>query len=67
MNMNRGRNYYSCKDFEHITRYHRNIKVIVQEQQISYQRNDSNLKENESLIVFDQALLTISLQYSIIE
>ena len=40
-------------------KYYRNIRTIKQERQISYQNNNEHSKEKESLVVLDQALLTI--------
>ena len=67
MNINRERNCYNCGGFSHITRYYRNQRMVKWERKISYQNNDEHLKEEESLVVFNQVLIiTIGLQYSVV-
>jgi len=54
--INRGRNYYNCGGFEHITRHCRNWRRINERRRIKYRdnlNNVNNLKEKESLVVLD--------------
>ena len=39
MNMNKERNCYSCREYEHIARNYRNWKIIGQERKLEYKDN----------------------------
>ena len=55
MNINRGRNYYSYKEFSHIMRNCRNSRIMKQEKRLEYSENNvqSNLNGKENLIVLN--------------
>ena len=56
MNMNKRRNYYSYREFGYLVWSFRNQKIVSQERKIKYGdnlKNTNNLKEKESLVVFD--------------
>ena len=67
--VDRRRNCYSYKEFEHIVRHYKNQKFVVQERRMEYEDNYNmdNLKEEENLVALDQVLTTTSLQYSVVE
>jgi len=48
MDIDRGRNCYSCGGFGHITCYCRNRRIIGKGRRITYEQTD-NLKEEENL------------------
>ena len=53
--VDRGRNCYSCREFEHIVRHYKNQEFVVQERRMEYEDNCNmdNLKEEENLVVLD--------------
>jgi len=53
MGIKRKRNYHNCRGFGHITKNCINQRTVGQGRQISYQDNDYNLKEKNSLIVLN--------------
>jgi len=53
VDVDQGRNYYNYGRFGHITRHCKNRRMVEQVRKISYQNNNQNLKEKESLIVLD--------------
>jgi len=55
MEVDKGRNYYDCRRFEHITKHCRNWELVVQGKRIKYRDNYNidNLKEKENLVVLD--------------
>jgi len=55
MEIDCGRNCYSCREFGHLTRNCRNRKIMGQERRLEYgeNTNNSNLNGKESLVVFD--------------
>jgi len=55
MEVDRERNCYNCKEFEHITKHYRNQRFVVQERRMEYRNNHNidNLKEKENLAVFN--------------
>ena len=57
-----GSNYYSCKRFGYLVRHCKNQRIIGQGKRIKYEDNSNerdNLKEKESLVVLNLALVTI--------
>ena len=64
INTNRRRNYYSYREFGYLVWNFRNQGMVSQERKIKYGdnlKNTNNLKEKESLIVFDQTLVINSI------
>jgi len=56
ININRRRNYYSCRGFGHLARNCRSWGIVVQGRRMEYRNNinnRNNLKEKESLIVLN--------------
>jgi len=56
--MDRERNCYSCGRFGYLVRNCRNWSIVGQERKIEY---GNNLKEEESLVVFNYALIISSI------
>ena len=57
MNIDKKRNYYSCRDFGHLAKNCKNQK-LVEQRSMKYRnnpnnRNNCNLNEKENLIVFN--------------
>ena len=63
MDVDRERNRYSCRGFGHLAQNCRSQRIMGQERRIEYQDNlnngQNNLNGEESLIVLNQALVTI--------
>jgi len=54
MEINRGRNCYSCGEFGHLAWNCKNWRMISQERRMEYGNNNSNnLKEEENLVVLN--------------
>jgi len=53
IDIDKERNYYNCGGFGHIARYCKNQRMVGQGIRISYQNNNHDLKENESLTVLN--------------
>ena len=56
MDVNRGRNYYNCREFSHIVQNCRNQRIVGQKRRIKYRDNlntMNKLKEKENLVVLD--------------
>ena len=67
--MDRRGNCSNCGKLGHITKYYRNQGFIAQERRVEYRDNHNmdNSKDKENLVVLDQVLIIIRLQYSIVE
>ncbi len=56
MNIDQGRNYFSCESFGHFARNYRNQEIMGQERRIKYRKSQNardNLKEKKILVVLD--------------
>ena len=55
MDIDKGRNYYSCEEYGHIVRNCRNQEIVGQGKRLEYKnnQNNSNLNREENLIVLD--------------
>jgi len=57
INIDRGKNYYSCGEFRHLARNCRNWEIVGQERRLEYGDNLNNMNNNlngkESMVVFD--------------
>ena len=56
MEVDYGRNCYSCKDFGHLARNCRNQRIVKKERRLEYKDNmntGNNLNREKSLVVLD--------------